>query len=208
MKGKEKEYGAAGKQRPLSPSRVRVERWAGMAVELYLKGYSQDKVTELMKEATGGHSFSNKTINQYIQKAVKSWQQSKDEMISTWKAEQLEKINLLETTYWEAWQKSLLTVKTNSKKQTKTEAGGMSLAEKREQERQSQGEVRFLQGIQWCIEQRCKILGVEVPPAVLINNTNNNVAVSSNVSVSNRTVIFNGRTIRTSQEIKEAEEEN
>lgn len=208
MKGKVKGDNGKPMKRPLSPSLMRREDWKGKAVRLYLQGHSQETVRQLMTEETGGHKFAIGTINKYIHETIQEWQRSKEEIITTWKAEQLEKINLLETTYWDAWFNSCKVVKSTTKKQTKTSAGGMALAEKQDQERQSQGDVRFLQGIQWCIEQRCKILGPEVAALVQINNTNTNTAVAANVSNSNRTVIFNGRTIRTSQELLSTDEEN
>lgn len=209
MKGKVKKGVAVGAKRPVSPSYVRREDWKSKAVSLYIQGHSQETVKELMKDLTGGHSFSRNTIAKYIQESVDDWKATKNEIVDSWKAIELERINRLEATYWDAWENSKNVLKTNTIKKTKGDTGTLSIAERQDQERQSQGEPRFLQGIQWCIEQRCKLLGMEVPvPQLTINNTNTNTAVSANVSVTNRTVVFMGRTIRTSQELTSTDEDN
>ena len=204
MKATRKAANAPRKKKDLTPARARRELWKTQAVDLYLKGYSQRQVKDLMVEVTGGHSFGMNTINKYINDAVKEWQASKTALVENYKAIELEKINRLEATYWEAWEASRQKVTSKSERRTKgKETGGMSLAETRKDERESQGDPRYLQGLQWCVEQRCKILGVEVPMVQVNNNLGQNSGNTTNVY---RRVVFKGKAIEAVQQVHTEDE--
>lgn len=189
----------------LTPSRVRRMRWAAQAVTFYLKGHSQRAVMELMKEWTGGHSFTQATIAKYIHEAVTEWKANKADLVENYKAIELEKINRLETTYWDAWQSSLKAVKSKGERQTKTDEGGKGLKETTKSERESQGDPRFLLGLQWCVEQRCKILGVEIPQIQINNNNGEKAGSTTNIY---RRVVFKSRElVAAPQSIQEEEQE-
>lgn len=210
MKGKGNSYKGNEKVKDLDPVRARRERWKNMAVDLYLKGNSQPKVRELMRDATGGHSFSIVTINKYINDSVREWVEQKNDLISTYKAIELEKINKIEQTAWEAWDRSIGAIVTISSKKEKTDSGGMAVVHKNEQEKQSPGDPRFLTVMQWCVEQRCKILGMEIqnPGVQIINNTSSS-ANSGSVTNINRVVVFQKRNITAAEQVlQQKDEEN
>jgi hypothetical protein len=86
-------------------------------------------------------------------------------MIDHHKSIELEKLNILERTYWEAWEKSQ-TDTTISQTKKKGSPKSVDSIEKIENERYSTGDPRYLQGIERCIEQRCKILGLNAPKEI------------------------------------------
>lgn len=77
------------------------------------------------------------------------------------KEAELAKIHELYLVYWNAWQRSLEDRQTTSTK--KISAPMMERAEAAIKKEQREGNPAFLAGIQWCIETRCKILGLNAP---------------------------------------------
>ena len=84
--------------------------------------------------------------------------------------EELAKINHLEMVYWDAWHKSCEDAQTITRKSKgvirKYEDGGGGFVSEQPAEvgQRTQGQVgdpRYLAGVQWCIDRRCKILGVD-----------------------------------------------
>lgn len=193
-----------------TPVRVRKEKWKSIIVDIYMKGYSQERTRQLAGEQTG-HSFGIKFVNSAIAEAVEQWKASKQEMIDNHKAIELERINRLETTYWEAWQRSLQSAKTRTEKKTKGKAGDgkLAVAEVENATRETSGDPRFLQGIQWCVDTRCKLLGIEVPtPSVAVQINNNNTGPGSQSTTINRRIVFQTReTTVAPQIIQETNEE-
>lgn len=189
MKSNRKEAANDGARSRLTPVKARKLNEKALIVGLYLQGNSMARVRELAEEQTGGRRFGRDIIRKYITEATEEWKASKAEMLENHKAIELEKINRLEATYWDAWARSceVLTKKTKIKK--KGEGERMALAQVRDDEKQTIGDPRFLSGIQWCTEMRCKILGIEVPQTALQMNTVNN-QVTNNTTVINRKVVF------------------
>lgn len=205
MKRKGNAHNAPKVKKDLTPARARREKWKGQAIALYLKGYSQQEVTRRMKDETGGHSFSIATIHKYIHEAIDQWKANKAELVENYKAIELEKINRLEMTYWDAWEASKKAVKSKGERQMKTDDGGKALKETTKSERESQGDPRFLLGLQWCVEQRCKILGVEIPQIQINNNNGEKAGSTTNIY---RRVVFKSRElVAAPQSIQEEETE-
>ncbi len=130
------------------------------AAELYLRGErSLTRIAAQLKvdKATASRDF----------KAIRGlWKDRCSRALAVAKAEELAKVNLLEKTYWRAWRRSL-----RDKEGTTTEtiSGGESDRTKAGTSREGQsGNPAFLAGIQWCIEQRCDILGLKTVKRVTI----------------------------------------
>lgn len=190
MKRNRKAGDKNGAPSKLNPVKARKLNEKQVIVGLYLQGNSMARVVELAEERTGGHRFSINTVHKYIQEATEEWKSRKTEMVDNYKAIELEKINRLEATYWDAWARSceVQTKKTKIKKRGEGER--LALSQVRDDEKQTIGDPRFLSGIQWCTEMRCKILGIEVPQTALqMNSVTNNTQVN-NTTVINRKVVF------------------
>lgn len=94
----------------------------------------------------------------------KRWQAAAVHDLSEAKARELAKIDNLEVTYWEAWERSLEPFKSSTVKAR----GGVKDAKPQSAEQMTKTEERngnatYLNGVQWCIERRCKVLGLDAP---------------------------------------------
>lgn len=191
MKSNRKAGDKNGVPQKQSPAKARKLSEKSLIVGLYLQGNSMARVVELAEEKTGGHRFSVNTVHKYVKEATEEWKASKQDMVDNHKAIELEKINRLESTYWDAWARSCeIQIKKTKIKKKGGDGERLALSQTRDDEKQTIGDPRFLAGIQWCTEMRCKILGIEVPQTALQMNTVNNNTQVNNTTVINRKVIF------------------
>ena len=105
-------------------------------------------------------NVDQKTVSNDLKVLVKRWQESALMDVDAAKSEELARINRLELEYWEAWEESKLD-KASTVAEMVTGKDTRTKAVKR-----AEGQVgnpSFLAGIQWCIERRCKILGIDAP---------------------------------------------
>src|SRR4051794_10534234 len=75
------------------------------------------------------------------------------------KSRELAKIDNLEREYWEAWDRS-----TGARTETttsKVDSTGKVRLLASQKVRQSDGNPQFLQGVQWCIDKRCRVMGLD-----------------------------------------------
>jgi hypothetical protein len=157
----------------ITPVQVRKANEKNLVVSFYMKGHTMEEAGRLAAEALGGRiPFTKTTVSHYVNEAIEQWKANKDELVQNHKAVELEKINRLEVTYWAAWERSCAVIKTHKKVKKKDGQGErLKLVQASSDEEQGLGDPRYLQGIQWCIDKRCLILGVDVPQtAIQINN--------------------------------------
>jgi hypothetical protein len=74
---------------------------------------------------------------------------------------ELARIDRLEREYWDAWERSC---KDSEKRQARTVQGDKPRQEASKTEEGRDGNPRFLEGVQWCIRQRCELLGLLLTP--------------------------------------------
>jgi len=149
------------------------EKVKGKVVDLYLKGLSYRSIKAVLDEESG-KSVSIATIGKYINGTIQEWKDERLKALDDIKETELRRINKLETTYWDAWEKS---VQEHKKKTDKQKAipmvkdGKMFVkeAEKTVHVEERYGNPQYLAGIQWCISMRCKILGIEAPQVTEVN---------------------------------------
>lgn len=116
---------------------------------LYLKGVRQWQIAEKLGIVQSQVSYDLKTIH-------KRWRESSLVNMNEVKQRELARIDELERTYWDAWERSV-----GEKTKTRTEKVVGSKAAKASIEKdQMLGNPAYLSGVQWCIEQRCKIFGI------------------------------------------------
>lgn len=108
--------------------------------ELYL--YANRSQSDIAAEL----GISQPTVNRYLKEMRQAWQKSALMDFDEAKKRELAKIDRLEEEYWTSWKKSL-----RDGEQNGTGQSGKSGCD---------GNPRFLQGIQWCINKRCAILGI------------------------------------------------
>lgn len=117
--------------------------------DLYLQGWLQvDIAAEL--------GINQSTVSRDLKALHKVWLKAALLDFNEAKARELAKVDRLEREYWRAWQRSC------EDAETMRQEGDASGVDKIVKTAKGQaGDPRFLSGVQWCIEKRCKILGIE-----------------------------------------------
>lgn len=135
-----------------TPRKMNYKKRRLRVTELYLQGWTQVKIAEEVGVTQGMVSKDLAAIRE-------EWLQASIENIDEAKARELARIDNLEREYWEAWYRSCEDAETVVKKAVETDKGQRK--EATQTAKGQAGDPRFLAGIQWCIQQRCKILGIE-----------------------------------------------
>lgn len=147
------------------------ERDLAITADLYCKGYTQVRIAQVV-------GVSNVQIFRDIETIHRRW--LVDAKISTEDAvnRELQKINRLEMEAWEAWTRSRepkelqTTERTDLPPVMVTGPDGRTTPVQAQRNRvaiqrqQRDGDPRFFTTVQWCIERRCKLLGLDAPEKV------------------------------------------
>ena len=143
-----------------APKRTEFEREAQLVEikDLYLRGETQMSIAAKF-------GLSQSQISRDITTLHRRWRESSLVDINEAKQRELERIDTLEREYWQAWEAS----KGEQQRSTASKEGDRSRAQIVKYE--SAGDPRFLAGVQWCVEQRCKILGLHAAVKSDINAT-------------------------------------
>lgn len=139
---------------------------------MYLKGFSQTQIAIKMK-------VSQAAISKDIHAMMDQWRADSQSNIEDKLLIELAKIDKLETVFWDAWYRSLrktkdITQAIESEPTIKGKNDGtldpvyekaMKIVKVTDTKRENTplGEVRFLAGVEWCIEARCKLLHISAP---------------------------------------------
>lgn len=138
-------------------SKSQLDRDRRQIASLYLRGWLQVDIAEKL-------GISQQTVSLDLKALHREWQRSAIADIDKAKARELAKIDNLEREYWVAWRRSRKDAETITEKNRGEAEDGKLIDPQRMFRRKGQaGDPRFLQGIQWCIERRCKILGIDAP---------------------------------------------
>jgi hypothetical protein len=132
------------------PKRTQTERENNLELiaASYLRGKRQ---SDIAKEI----GIDQSQVSRDLKIIHKRWRESALVNINEAKHRELAKIDLLEQTYYDAWQRSMNEItKTTTSKSDKDGSRASIVKEQRV------GDSSYLAGVQWCIEQRCKIFGL------------------------------------------------
>jgi hypothetical protein len=154
--------------------KTEVDEDRNVITPLYLKGFSFREIAKRCSETTG-RSVSYETVRNDVKAILEAFQTQRNDLIQYHLTIELEKINVLELEYWNVWEKSKADRKKKSIKK-KTTVASKSITDRKlpveetteynDTEMVNMGDPRYLTGIQWCIEQRCKLLGIGAPTKV------------------------------------------
>jgi len=138
-----------------APKRTHFEREDNYVTitRLYLKGHTQQEIADELKLSRQQIGFDLKTIQ-------KRWRESTTINIDEAKERELSRIDELERTYWEAWEKSCGQRTKTSKEATGGENGRSRASVQTEE---MLGNPAYLSGVMSCIQERSKILGIYAP---------------------------------------------
>lgn len=120
---------------------------------LYLEGKYQHEIAARLK-------ISIATVIRDIKAAEKRWIEQAADSVAKARALELAKINALERTYRKAWVRSIRPVEETTSGRSTTGDKETTRAEVKRKHRD--GNPAFLTGIQWCVDRRCKLLGLDV----------------------------------------------
>lgn len=178
--------------------------------DLWIKAYSYRAIQAAL--ADQGISVSVSTVSSYIKKFIKEHKAERLEALDDQKRTELMKLDRLEQVYWAAWEQSVgifvsrsyggwekgiegakgagvkklsINIEDNIISDSAKAAARNSKENKKYvniTETASVGDVRFLMGVERCIEKRCKLLGLDAP-IVIEDKTRKRVSRVINISV-------------------------
>jgi hypothetical protein len=126
--------------------------------ELFLRGIKRQG--ELAQHV----GVNRSTISRDLKVLNARWKEAAVRDLDAAKGQELEHIDQLQREYWNAWEKSKQGHETTTTEQITGGDGDRTKAAIRKEE--EHGDPRYLAGVQWCIEQRCKILGLNAPQKI------------------------------------------
>jgi hypothetical protein len=118
---------------------------------MYLRGVMQGDIAKELQ-------LSHATVSRDLALLQKEWQTARLYDMNEAKNKELARIDVLERTYWDGWERSKLDAEAET--EAISSPGNTVLLHS---SRGQNGDPRFLQGIMTCIERRCSILGIDAP---------------------------------------------
>ena len=130
--------------------------------ELYLRGVYQTDIAAQL-------GITQQTVSKDIKALQTRWQESALVDIDAAKSRELARIDELERTYWAEWEASK-----EERSSTTTKAVQLAPAKQGDEPKPKRneatirkethlGDPAYLRGVQWCIERRCAIVGIDAP---------------------------------------------
>ena len=162
-------------------SQAQLTRDRRRIADLYLQGWLQ---TDIAKELKTNQS----TVSRDLQTLQAEWRDSALVDIDLAKSQELAKVDRLEREYWEAWERSCEDAETLRQEldthqlPTNPDSGKIPPNKVVRTSKGQAGDPRFLQGIQWCINKRCEIIGVDAPKRTDITERIQIVYVGEDIS--------------------------
>ena len=123
--------------------------------EMYLHGVLQADIADELH-------IDQSTVSRDLKALQDEWRASSLIDIDEAKARELARIDELERTYWDGWRRSKEDAEIERTRATETQRDGKRYEAGTEKRGQA-GDPRFLQGVGWCIERRCKLVGIDAP---------------------------------------------
>lgn len=142
--------------------------------DLYLRGKSQGEIADLLTSATKdgvrvrAYEISRAMVKSDLEAVRKVWLARCIEGYDQKQAEELAKIDRIESEAWAAWERSIGKVKISTIEYApvtdqKTGATKMSPMKGKDRTEDRAGDPRFLERISWCVERRIKMFGLDAP---------------------------------------------
>ena len=135
---------------------VQIEHDRAEIARMYLRGVMQSVIAEQL-------NMTQQMVSYDLQRIQEAWQQSALVDINEAKSRELARIDELERTYWAEWEASK-----EERSRTITKAvegvGGKGTRKEATAHKETHlGDPAYLRGVQWCIERRCAIVGIDAP---------------------------------------------
>lgn len=130
---------------------------ASTVAHMYCRGYSLVDIAKALR-------LSANQVNAILSGIREMWREAAVSEFSERVQLELKKLDYLETMYWEAWEQSKKAAEeVTTEEEIESEREGIQRRQQRKQMRTPPGDPRFLDGVRWCIERRCQLLGLDAP---------------------------------------------
>ena len=153
-------------------NRFQLEQTRAIITKLYLKGHTMEFIVQELERETGVQ-ISRPQVAYDIALVVQRWRKEAAGDIERAKGIELGKLNKLELEYWSPWERSCLPREITRTAKTEGEKATISASSRKEQR---DGNPAFLIGVMSCIERRCRILGIDAPVKVNVEDVTREVA--------------------------------
>lgn len=142
------------------PKRTKIQREFDLKeiAGLYLQGWIQAGITDHLTK-NRPYKISQQTISKDLKTIQKRWLESSLIDFNEAKAQSLAKIDYLEAVAWEAYELSKEPI---VKRKTAKKVDGETV-EATQEVSLGYGDPRFLDKVNWCIDRRIKLLGLDAP---------------------------------------------
>lgn len=161
-------------------SKAELLRDRAEVAQLYLRGRTQHEIADHM-EQNRSYKYGRTKVQNDIKRIRQKWEESALMDFHKKRAEELAKIDALEREYWEAYMESkeprqehkVEGQPAETDPHTNGEASHTSIQPtkiERTTKEPVAGNPQFLKGIQWCIDKRCEILGLDAPERTMTLN--------------------------------------
>lgn len=139
---------------------------------LYLRGYSIRQIVDAVNEQSK-RKTSIRTVHNDIKLLLAEYKEQRIDELADAQRVELAKINEVEKTAWNAWERS----KQRETQTDKSVVGENSRTESGTTKEETPGDSRFLQIIMNCIDKRCKILGLDAPLTIQGTGTDGAITI-------------------------------
>lgn len=167
---------------PAIAAKVTARRYE--VAKLYLTGWRQPAIADHL-------GVNQAQISRDLAVIRRAWMKSAVMDFNEQRSQELAKIDALEAEYWEAWRRSqedaeVRTTKARSasipadEKKTNLPASDLEATTRIEGQA---GDPRFLAGVQWCIERRCALLGLDQPKTIGVMIGNKSIDKASDTEL-------------------------
>jgi hypothetical protein len=121
-------------------------------------------------------NFDRSTISRELKQIRAAWLESSLVNFNDAKARELAKIDHLEETHWDAWNRSIGQVKKTTQYAEPGPGNTLRPARATITTEESIGNPAFLTGVQWCIQKRLDIFGLEAPKQFSVTERDREIA--------------------------------
>lgn len=125
---------------------------------LYLQGWRQVAIVDYLAK-NRPYTVTQAIISRDLKTIQERWQASSIRSFDEARAQELAKIDHLELTYWAMFEAS----KTPAVKQRVVKKIDGEITQSTQEAMKDGGDWRILQRVEWCIDRRCKLLGLDAP---------------------------------------------
>ncbi len=139
-------------------TKIEIQKERMEIARYYLQGKSQIEIAQILSSET--RKVTQQMVSYDLKIIQEGWLQSALRDFDEARAQELARIDALEREYWEAWERSKVPLKVTESERSD---GNTSTKKAKIKQTDSIGNTKYLEGVQWCVERRCQLLGFDAP---------------------------------------------